>query len=370
MNFDQLRYFCLLCFVILGSHISVRSNDLPNSPLHRCRTISLENPAFIIPASDNESAIIFENGGSVQSFNLRTFKLNWKTDVGGIFPKKPFVSNENLFFINESVKNAKIYSVSLKTGLTDWSRLVEENIEKPAAFELIRFDENSLILLKQFEILKINSVSGELLWRTKSPAKLETLLPLDEKTVITGDLEKFIKKISFEATHLEKNYYQTKFETVPDTLFSDKFKNIYISDVYGQIYVFEKSLKRRIWKFKSGGRATNFLDTEKGLIVTSLDNFVYMLSYTSGKILWKKRLSGRIITSPLLNSDTLIAFSYGATEVVFIDIGGGQTVNKIFLADEEFVIDTPIYFEGRYVFLTNKNLLIYQAGKCGHIQSI
>ncbi len=360
------------------------------SPLRLCKTISLENPAFSTFASDNESnesAVIFENNGTIKSFDLKTLELNWTSDIGGNFSEKPLISNQNIFFINYKNSSKKIYSISIRTGLTNWSRKIEQAFEKNEKnagdqFEntkpsISHLDEKRMLLLNGRYIYILESSTGETIWRKESGIKVTDASLLGDRLFIVGYSDKFLLKMFFDKNNkknAEEIPYisgqirdageQIELEIVPEKIFPGKFANVYISDSAGRIYAYDNSLTDKFWKTRLGGRATSFLNTETGLLVTSLDNFVYMLSHNKGRILWKKRLGGRIDDLPLLLSDTLILYAHGSPEVVFLNVADGRTINKIILSAEQFLIDTPIFFDNRYFLLTNSSLSVYQTETC------
>jgi hypothetical protein len=68
-----------------------------------------------------------------------------------------------------------------------------------------------------------------------------------------------------------------------------------------------KRLKTPEWKLRNGAEISSVTPTAEGLLISSFDNFIYLISENGGKPLWKKRLSGRITAAPLIAAIILLS---------------------------------------------------------------
>jgi outer membrane protein assembly factor BamB len=125
-------------------------------------------------------------------------------------------------------------------------------------------------------------------------------------------------------------------------------------DERGNVTSYDLARKKWGWKLKQGARVTDMLASTQRLVVTSLDNFVYMLDPATGFVRWKKRLEGQpnkisalddaqIAVSEASGSTiTILATSNGRTiEVVDRDPESGFAIVSAVSGDSLFV-STPI----------------------------
>ena len=366
----KILILIILTFFIKPSRNYSQIKNFQNSPLKQCQTLRLENPLYTVSASDNESIIILESGGSIKSYNIKIKQFNWVFNLGGNFLAKPFVSGKNVFVVteiyenNEQTQKFRLYSISQKTGVTNWSKFIEnttfEKSGNMSRYSYVNVSNNTALFFSGQKIFLISLETGEIVWESPEYNNLTTLPDFFDEQIYFGNSKKFVNVISPE----ENNFTKFKVKIKPSEVFIDERKKLYLSDDAGQVFASSLDGKKSYWSLRLGGRATNFLETDGNLLITSLDNFIYLVSNSDGKIIWRKRLGGRIINLPLLQADMVIVSSFGEPYINFLNIKNGQIINRLILPVGEFLIDTPVYTSENFVFLTLQNLYVYQGQKC------
>ena len=102
---------------------------------------------------------------------------------------------------------------------------------------------------------------------------------------------------------------------------------------------------------------------ENNLLVTSLDNFVYLISFKGGNILWKKRFPGRIHESVLLKDKFAVISVFGEKNAQIIELEKGQVVDQIMLSDANFFFESPVRVNDQLIFPTLKGIYSFSS-KC------
>ena len=375
-NNSRSIFLKIVILIILSFFLHLSENysqitTFQTSPLKQCQTINLENPLYTIPASDNESIIIFESKGLIKSYNLISKQFNWTFGVGGNFLSEPFIFDSNVFVVTEIFENNKkshkfrFYSISQKTGVTNWSKSIEDtnSPEKSGDTNLYSYENisNTSVLFSDGQSMSVISLeTGEIVWKSSEYDNLTTIPNFFDKQIYFGNSDKFVNIISLEKDKFTK--FKVNFK--PVEIFIDARKNLYLSDSAGRVFAYSLDGKKLFWNLRLGGKATSFVEADGNLLITSLDNFVYLVSGSDGKTIWRKRLGGRITIPPLLQRDLVVASSYGEAYINFLNVKDGLIINSIMLPAGEFLIDTPIYASEKYIFLTLQNLFVYQAQNC------
>ena len=160
-------------------------------------------------------------------------------------------------------------------------------------------------------------------------------------------------------------FYQTvdlKADLKNVTAAAYKSQNLFIGGEKGDISLLKLADNGKanfVWNIKIGGKISSLTTTEQGVLVTSFDNFVYLINQNNGKKIWKKRLSGRLLFKPLvIESEKLLVVVENDT-AYFIGLENSKLLNRITLPAGEYFTNTPVLLSGRYIFQTNSGLISF-----------
>jgi outer membrane protein assembly factor BamB len=94
-----------------------------------------------------------------------------------------------------------------------------------------------------------------------------------------------------------------------------------------------------------------------GLLVASLDNFAYLLSFNRGKKIWKRQLPGRISSQPVITEDSALFTPLSSDAAVVLALRDGRQVNSLPIGAGISTAASPIVV-GDAVFLTTEQGLL------------
>ena len=94
-----------------------------------------------------------------------------------------------------------------------------------------------------------------------------------------------------------------------------------------------------------------------GLLVASLDNFVYLLSLNRGDRLWKRQLAGRLAAEPLTTNDGALFTPLSGDTGVVLDLRDGKQLNSLPIGEDNSTTASPIV-AGSMLFVTTRRGLL------------
>jgi outer membrane protein assembly factor BamB len=348
----------------------IRAQAKPNllEPFKKCWAYGNNNGLSRIIASDNELNLILTiDNYSLVSINPKTNLENWKSATGGKLEAETFADDSNLFFITSFEDENKertftLNSVSLKTGITNWQKKLDDY----STLKLNGVKERDFIYLtadgKSF--LAVSKTDGETIWvkEFSSPFVSVEILKSEKSEELFFLLEDRLIRASagsgeiFEEINLKKS-------GIRNSVLRDRY--LFAGYATGEIAkINTKGNKIEIlWKIKAGAGITGIEEFQNEVLVTSLDNFIYLFSGDSGKLKWKKRAAGRIYIKPLVFDNFALVVSAGDNSTSIVDLRDGKAVNQIPLeADNYFSGGTSINgafvisqtYKGIYFFVNTK----------------
>jgi hypothetical protein len=387
LTFIAGAVFCALA-VLSATAQTAQVTDIKSKP---CWNISLENSTENQIASDNaESVYILSNEGILKSIDFYTGKTNWSSEIGGKLNSNIFSEANQIFISNTIEDENKVQTIVLRTinkttGLTNWSSEIEtsatnssnlykvsekdrseyienkENIEN-SDFTHIFTDESNIILVNSGGLsASIKKSDGLINWKKHVKASLKTKPDFKEGILVLYGIDEKLYVIQAD-----------KGETISVIPSADKISvyrlidknSLVLGDYKGNVKLFSLKEKDFEWKVKTGGEISSISHTSRGILVTSFDNFIYMLSEKSGGNVWKRRFSGRIFDSPLIEKETAIVIVKGEPTAIILELEKGKTINRISLPDGEYFTKPPVFLNDRYIFQTGTGLISYTTKEC------
>jgi outer membrane protein assembly factor BamB len=188
-------------------------------------------------------------------------------------------------------------------------------------------------------------------------------MPFFSEDKLTVAVDKEIITFSLENASV---LFQSKITAAPTAFLLLGNKILFWGDSLGNVYALDIVSGKIFWRFRIGGQISYIIFTSKGILLTSYDNFVYLVSADKGKALWKKRLSGRIIVEPLVTGNFVMVTSLADSDVFVLDLSDGKLVNQFSLTEENLSLSLPLLLDNLLVFITTKGLFVFShsGGKC------
>ena len=106
-------------------------------------------------------------------------------------------------------------------------------------------------------------------------------------------------------------------------------------------------------------------EVDEGLLVSSLDNFVYLLSDYNGNVIWKRRLSGRGLDAGAIVQGHYVALVPSENSVFALGLEKGVVSDVILNSERDFVSKAPVPFNGRSFLIALADIIeLYSFGGC------
>jgi outer membrane protein assembly factor BamB len=349
----------LLWCVLSGKSFGQGKPDL-TKPFKKCWSYGAGNGLSRIAASDNESRIILTNDEfKLVSIDLRTKRENWITEAGGYLGDYAASDSNNLFFLTSFVdrNKSKIFtlnSISLQTGITVWQRRLTDY----SSVRLYSSQDKTRIFLISGDklLLLVNKIDGSIQWKKEFADPVISLESVSENdlNILTGSR---LYRVSAQDGAVLSEW---KFNGKP--FIKAILKNDYVFWGYptGEVAKSDAGNRREIlWKVKTGGSISELYELNDGVLVASLDNFLYLFSKVNGDIRWKRRVSGRINIKPLIYGNFAIVLSSADNLAIIIDLSDGKVVNQISVEDDNYFLGQPLIVGNQLVLQTYRGVYFF-----------
>ncbi len=321
-------------------------------------------------ASDNASALfIAYQTGKLEKVNLEKKSTTWISDLGGEIASDLIFENNRIYFITKisggdlvkankaydgkkPITNYFLWSVDAATGVTVWqfpfstsgSVLLSEFQDKL----FMTIDDGTIIIVRKYDAQKIlDKQTGVRFKSAPSFSENKISLATDDNSIIIISAEngEVVSKIS-------------TLQSTATTIITDRDK-LYWGEKEGFVSFGKISGKSRLWSVRYGGEIYSLILLPNGILVSSLDNFLYLISLQKGKKIWKRRLSGRISAKPLIMGNFVVFSTTVDNNVTIVDSRDGKIVNQIPFQEKGFVLSTPLFIYHHLVFLTTKGIFAF-----------
>ena len=371
-------FFCALFEVPITAQRILKGVELNESfdvtvPFKLCHQKIDKNITEFDIASDKTSIFIPLQSGKIAKINLTdessNNSLTWISDLGGEISSNLIFDDGKIYLITktfekklkeniESNDSAKqiirytLWSLDTETGLTHW----QLGFDSDAIVSLDTYQDKIFLTAKNGTINWIKKNATQKILR-KYPAQIISSPPkfFEDKLYIgTEDNMIFIFSV-------DKSEIVSKIPTLqsPATILAATEGKLFWGERKGIVNLFDTNSNSLIWSVRYGGEISSLTLVGNGILVTSLDNFVYFTSLQKGKKVWRRRLAGRIRAKPLVVGNFAVLLNAADNNAVVLDLRNGKLVNQISLADIGFVLSKPLLFQNSLVFLTNKGVFSF-----------
>lgn len=340
------------------------------SPLRKCWQIEKENEVaeIVFIASDNDTHFfsVFSDG-SIESVDRISGKTDWHTDLGGeILPAYTF-DNDKVYLLSKdlplkdeqnqpesSKRNLNVIALSKETGITKWQQsLPLPDTEKAY---LLNVGGRLLLVTNSGQLFFLNTETGKVELKESLNTNLLSVPFAIKQNIFLGTSDNRIIGISIATGKTE---FQYNFEHTPLEIFGVNQKELFVGDELGNILAINPERNETRWRVQVGAQIASITKVEKGLLVSSFDNYVYLFSDKNGKTLWRKRLSGRSFGQPIVKDNVAVFSTLNGSDTVFIELNKGKAVNRIIIPEENFFLNNPIAIDNLLLFQTYKGLIAF-----------
>jgi outer membrane protein assembly factor BamB len=303
--------------------------------------------------------------GTIEAFDVATAKMIWRSQYGGNLISASVLINGQLAVVHEtfkneteneknSRKNVVLRLLSSITGLTLWQKSFDFNSDSSRFFVLS--DTPRIFLLSDKAIIALNKNEGSILWTKSFSSGLSSFL-LADGLILVSSINNLLVLSAQTGEIIQK--IQHKMPIVGKMNFLKGV--IYFGDEAGKIFAYDLNKRKLLWKAITGASIVSIKALEKIVLVSSNDNFVYLLSAQNGDKIWKKRFSNKPINDLVIYEGFAIVETLDENKISVLSLKTGEIVNQIEL--DSTPVASPAIVSGILLVPTAKGLKAF-ANSC------
>ncbi len=335
------------------------------------RAVSLP-PATGMLGSDGSQVFIGYLNGTIEALAAGNLNTNWRAELGGEFASDLTLLENGIAVATNPLREAKstardpnnggdvstVRLISKESGVTVWAAKVAYS----ERHYLGRINGSLAIVSKEGQITLLDRSTGQAQTQAMPVGRLSARPVFSTSTIALATVDKQLTVISAQGGRVIS---KQPTEHVVTALTFLKKDAIAAGDERGNVTLFGTEISKVVWRFKSGAGVSSVAETEEGILVTSLDNFVYLISDYNGDVIWKRRLTGRVLDGGLAINGHIVVLIYGENSVYVIDVNQGKLTDTLSSTERDLVSRIPVYVRDRTFALTTVDSVeLYSLGGC------
>ena len=365
----RLKYCLLLILVAIAAPLRVNAQVIattgrPQIALSQPLTLRWRYPSDLTlnltPAFDHESIYVPLAGGAIVALKASDGQLRWRSEIGGELSASPAADAQQIYVASEIGGDDKsdqarrratgtLRALGRDSGVTQWMR----TLAKPLQGGLVVKDGLIFAGGADGKFYSFEAKTGQARWSLEYSAAFNCQPIVSGGRVYVGSedgsllaLDKNTGKLLWR--HRSKGPVRGPAAVEEDTVF--------FGSGDGHVYAVDVANGKLRWRNRTGASVQAVARVEEGVLVASLDNFVYLYSF-SGSRLWKRQLAGRIASQPFTAADGALFTPLSTSAAVVLGLTDGRPVNTL-PTDEELTTSASPVGIGDAVFLTTQRGLL------------
>jgi outer membrane protein assembly factor BamB len=217
------------------------------------------------------------------------------------------------------------------------------------------------VLTANGKVLSLSASAAQAEWeKTFAPIPLSTVRFAGPEVIFATAADHRLRVLS-AADGTERETIDTRY---PVTAVAVVGEDLVWGDDRGNIVRYDRGGRSRSWRFRNGARISGLITFDEQMIATSLDNFVYSIAASTGRVRWKRRQPGRISDVPLVDDDLGIILTFGEPKAALVELRNGRSIGQYEAGENESFLQPPIAAGERYVFFTNERVSMLSRSGC------
>ena len=288
----------------------------------------------------------------------------WKEENGGEFSAAPAADERGVYLATEVAAasdaagrartSGALRALSHKSGVTLWMRTLAAPLRgRLASGDGLLYGGDAV-----GRILAFRKEGGGSVWakQLKSPATSQ--IELNGEKLFVGSEDGTIYALE-KKTGRELWRYRTR-GPLRGFVAVDA-RHVYFGSPDGHVYALRVGDGRLAWRSRTGAEVQAVANTPQGPLAASLDNFVYLLSQGRGARIWKRQVSGRVLSRPLVTENGALIAPLSGEVCLVLDLASGKPINFIPVGEDNSVAASPVLSEDMLLIPTQQGLLSFTA---------
>lgn len=318
----------------------------------------------LTPATDGQRIFLPLSGGTIISLNSADGHLYWKSDTGGEISASPAADENKVYVASEygdvasvsrTTKGA-LRALGEEAGVTKWMRTLPAPIRGGLAVSPTTLFGGA----GDGKVYAIDKNTGLTHWTTQYGSSFASQPILSGSLLFIGSEDGTLYAIDQASGNTVWDYRTKGPIRGPVAVVSGI---VYFGSGDAYVYAVRESTGRLLWRSRTGAAVQSVASAGEGLLVASLDNFVYLLSLNRGNRLWKRQLSGRISSQPLTASDGALFVPLSSDSGVVLALRDGKQVNTLPIGADNSIGASPVSVGNLVVVTTIHGLLAFSHPK-------
>jgi outer membrane protein assembly factor BamB len=312
----------------------------------------------LTPATDGERIYLPLAAGLVVSLRATDGQLFWKTDMGGELSASPIADERAVYIASmngaatgkEPRAEGALRALGREGGITLWMRTFRLPLH--GAFAM-----NQTTLFAgggDGRFYALDKRTGKFIWVMQHWSPFASRPVVSGSRLYVGNDDGNLFSLD-QVTGKQLWRYRTRGAVRGRVAVVDG--TVYFGSADGYVYALDEMDGRLRWRTRTGAGVQAVSGVPGGLLVASLDNFVYALSLTRGDRLWKRQLAGRLAAEPLTTSDGALFTPLSGDAGVVLDLRDGKQLNSLPLGEDNNTAASPI-IAGNVLLVTTRHGLL------------
>lgn len=355
--------------------VPAQFNECWSFPFESANFPRFETASDNAKGSGRHDIFIISQSGRLSKINSQLGKIDWQTDLGGENISNPVFIDQKVYLSvrltlpNQDEGNRKndngtysaIRALDTATGITLWETKLP-SVNKGYLFDyagdLIFVGQEGLIYRFQAEKRQIS-------WNYNLKSRVSSKPLLVGNSLILVSADQTIVRLRIGG---EKPDYAIRLSAVPISVAAKmNSEAVFLGDEKGTVRAFftaPTGAGKEKWSFRSGAAVAHITPTSRGLLISSFDNFAYLISERNGDVVWKRRFPGRLSFEPLITGDLAVIVADSAPEAFIINLSEGKLAGKIPAGAGGAFAASPLKTGNKIIFPTLRGLSAFSRENC------
>lgn len=356
----------LLCDFALHPQVATRATRSIDTDVSLSQPLTVrwrypsDSTLNLTPAADGERIYLPLGGGTLVSLRGRDGQFLWKSELGGEFSAAPaadehavYVASEEIISEGETHRAAgSVRAVGREAGVTLWRHSVSVPVRGALAVSQDKVFAGS----SNGTVFALDKKTGNVIWLGQYGRAFSCQPVISGRSVYVGSEDGALFSLDEQNGKPKWRHSTSGPVRGPVSVVGDV---VYFGSGDGYVYAVDESDGHLRWRSRTGAGVQAVAGVAGGLLVASLDNFVYLLSFNRGKRIWKRQLPGRISSQPLTNKDDALFTPLSSDTGVVLALHNGRQVNSLPTGLGSNTAASPILVAGTVLLTVEHGLLAF-----------
>jgi outer membrane protein assembly factor BamB len=357
-------FSCLLTILTLNSAVgsaSVKEDGLALSqPLTVTWRYESDRTTDLTPAADNTTVFVPQDAGVLIALNAADGKLQWRAEAGGEFSAAPAADDRSVYVATRYTEpdqkhvHGALRAISKSTGVTLWMR----TLSAPIAGCLVTNETALFGGSIDGHVFAFDKRTGLAIWSVQYAEEFSGQPATTGSLVYFGSNAGILRALDVKTGNV---VWQYKTRGPIQGSIAVRGNIVYFGSGDGNVYAFSEIRSKIVWQRRTGAAVQAVAAVENGLLASSLDNFVYLLSLNKGSLVWRRQLPGRISARPLTSADGALFTPFSTDSAIVLNLRDGKPANTLPLGEENSSAAAPISVNKLVLITTPHGLLAFSA---------